>query len=224
GLSTRGSISLGCALVAGRKRVPSPAAGITALRTFTMAIPPISLIRRRFYSPPGRSSPAGRTTGASGPRLVHHGLGRFLRRWVAPPETPCEARGYRAVPGDRRPSKRKSRPERERIEYATDALGWLREQLEPPPQQPPADPRPQPPGPPAPEPPRQAMAELDPHPPESVPPGPPAPPPARPPRPAPRPAPPAPPPPAAKAPAPPPAAKPPSPKRPRKPAAAGKGG
>src|SRR2546421_3982414 len=34
GLSTRGSISLGCALVAGRKRVPSPAAGNTALRTF----------------------------------------------------------------------------------------------------------------------------------------------------------------------------------------------
>src|SRR6478672_8576560 len=33
GLSTTGSISLGCALVAGRKRVPSPAAGITALRT-----------------------------------------------------------------------------------------------------------------------------------------------------------------------------------------------
>src|SRR2546421_12528278 len=34
GLSTRGSISFGCALVAGRKRVPSPAAGNTALRTF----------------------------------------------------------------------------------------------------------------------------------------------------------------------------------------------
>src|SRR4051795_10054401 len=33
GLSTTGSISLGCALVAGRKRVPSPAAGMTALRT-----------------------------------------------------------------------------------------------------------------------------------------------------------------------------------------------
>src|SRR2546430_2352973 len=33
GLSTTGSISLGCALVAGRKRVPRPAAGITALRT-----------------------------------------------------------------------------------------------------------------------------------------------------------------------------------------------
>src|SRR6185312_12960410 len=36
GLSTSGSISLGCALVAGRKRVPSPAAGNTALRTLRM--------------------------------------------------------------------------------------------------------------------------------------------------------------------------------------------
>src|SRR5207249_608657 len=34
GLSTRGSISLGCALVAGRNRVPRPAAGKTALRIF----------------------------------------------------------------------------------------------------------------------------------------------------------------------------------------------
>src|ERR1039458_5575793 len=34
GLSTIGSISLGWALVAGRKRVPRPAAGNTALRTF----------------------------------------------------------------------------------------------------------------------------------------------------------------------------------------------
>ena len=34
GLVHQGSISLGCALVAGRKRVPSPAAGKTALRTF----------------------------------------------------------------------------------------------------------------------------------------------------------------------------------------------
>ena len=33
GLSTIGSISLGWALVAGRKRVPRPAAGNTALRT-----------------------------------------------------------------------------------------------------------------------------------------------------------------------------------------------
>src|SRR5437879_13655272 len=34
GLSTSGSISFGCALVAGRNRVPSPAAGKTPLRTF----------------------------------------------------------------------------------------------------------------------------------------------------------------------------------------------
>src|SRR5665811_1106711 len=33
GLSTMGSICFGCALVAGRNRVPSPAAGKTALRT-----------------------------------------------------------------------------------------------------------------------------------------------------------------------------------------------
>src|SRR5512134_1253349 len=36
GLSTSGSISLGCALVAGRKRVPNPAAGKTALRIGTV--------------------------------------------------------------------------------------------------------------------------------------------------------------------------------------------
>src|SRR5688572_13026701 len=36
GLSTSGSISFGCAFVAGRKRVPRPAAGKTALRIFTL--------------------------------------------------------------------------------------------------------------------------------------------------------------------------------------------
>src|SRR5579864_2440931 len=36
GLSTSGSISFGCALVAGRNRVPSPAAGNTAFRTFIL--------------------------------------------------------------------------------------------------------------------------------------------------------------------------------------------
>src|SRR6266540_5134403 len=39
GLSRRGSISLGWALVAGRNRVPSPAAGMTAFRTFVIAPP-----------------------------------------------------------------------------------------------------------------------------------------------------------------------------------------
>src|SRR5687767_12331246 len=38
GLSTNGSISFGCALVAGRNRVPSPAAGKTALRTACIGI------------------------------------------------------------------------------------------------------------------------------------------------------------------------------------------
>src|SRR5438045_416019 len=38
GLSTTGSISLGLALVTGRKRVPSPATGNTALVTLEMAI------------------------------------------------------------------------------------------------------------------------------------------------------------------------------------------
>src|SRR6478736_1031793 len=38
GLSTSGSISFGIALVAGRKRVPSPAAGKTALRTFIFIV------------------------------------------------------------------------------------------------------------------------------------------------------------------------------------------
>src|ERR1035437_3324758 len=45
GLSTMGSISFGCALVAGRKRVPSPAAGKTALRT--LAGINSSLVQRR---------------------------------------------------------------------------------------------------------------------------------------------------------------------------------
>src|SRR3981189_3587192 len=37
GLSATGSISLGCGFVAGKLRVPSPAAGITALRTVLTA-------------------------------------------------------------------------------------------------------------------------------------------------------------------------------------------
>jgi ferredoxin len=45
GLSTMGSISFGCALVAGRNRVPSPAAGKTALRT--LAGINSSLVHRR---------------------------------------------------------------------------------------------------------------------------------------------------------------------------------
>src|SRR5574341_2016328 len=53
GLSTRGSISFGWALVAGRNRVPSPAAGNTPFRTFMRALP----------SP----AAAGRSSGRSAP-------------------------------------------------------------------------------------------------------------------------------------------------------------
>src|SRR5438105_972951 len=52
GLSTIGSISLGWALVAGRKRVPSPAAGNTALQTFIVmcgSFEPANHFRCRFY-------------------------------------------------------------------------------------------------------------------------------------------------------------------------------
>src|SRR5947209_3571883 len=42
GLSTTGSISFGCAFVAGRKRVPRPAAGMTALLTATLMASPSS--------------------------------------------------------------------------------------------------------------------------------------------------------------------------------------
>ena len=53
GLSTTGSISLGELFVAGRKRVPRPAAGITALRTRVIR-PPQAVRRtpRSFSSPP----------------------------------------------------------------------------------------------------------------------------------------------------------------------------
>ncbi len=38
GVSTSGSISFGIALVAGKNRVPSPATGSTALRTFLVVM------------------------------------------------------------------------------------------------------------------------------------------------------------------------------------------
>src|ERR1700758_5366135 len=50
GLSTMGSISLGWALVAGRKRVPRPAAGKTALRTLG-GIPSSLLCLQVFRKP-----------------------------------------------------------------------------------------------------------------------------------------------------------------------------
>jgi MinD-like ATPase involved in chromosome partitioning or flagellar assembly len=97
------------------------------------------------------------------------------------------------VPGERRPPKRKSRAERERIEYAPDGLQWLREHLEPagqgaptappPPEPPPPPPRrePPPPAPLLPEPPAAeapwpaASAQPEPPAPQPAPPEPPQP-------------------------------------------------
>src|SRR4029077_20936253 len=47
GLSTSGNISLGCALVAGRNRVPRPAAGKTALRTLMVMTDFLYCVDRR---------------------------------------------------------------------------------------------------------------------------------------------------------------------------------
>src|SRR3954452_6281545 len=66
GLSTTGSISLGIALVAGRKRVPSPAAGMTALRTVFRAF-----ITQDY--PCGQAIPRFRPFSAVGPGPVDHG-------------------------------------------------------------------------------------------------------------------------------------------------------
>src|SRR4029453_3260449 len=63
GLSRSGSISLGCALVAGRNRVPSPAAGMTAFRTFVIAPP----LRGAGVYPSGATRRPGRR--ALHPRL-----------------------------------------------------------------------------------------------------------------------------------------------------------
>src|SRR5262249_41646175 len=62
GLSTSGNISLGCALVAGRKRVPSPAAGNTAFLTL-MNQPPSSTATTR---PNGPSCVPSQTSWAHG--------------------------------------------------------------------------------------------------------------------------------------------------------------
>src|SRR5580658_9524799 len=53
GLSTTGSISFGLALVAGRKRVPRPATGNTAVRMTDFGIVLIKLLQqRRVGAPP----------------------------------------------------------------------------------------------------------------------------------------------------------------------------
>ena len=55
GVSTMGIIAFGCAFVAGRKRVPRPAAGMTPLRTF--ACPLVPTDRERYASMHDRASP-----------------------------------------------------------------------------------------------------------------------------------------------------------------------
>src|ERR1700677_3116407 len=70
GLSTTGSISLGVALVAGRNRVPSPAAGMTAL--VTVLVLADSAMARTVAVVLGHSLPGsgpGRDTVASWRRL-----------------------------------------------------------------------------------------------------------------------------------------------------------
>src|SRR5687768_7011065 len=69
GLSTSGSISLGCAFVAGRNRVPQPAAGNTAFRT---RIEPQSGVGPQLVGPIWRIAPAPFVA----PRRGRHGLGR----------------------------------------------------------------------------------------------------------------------------------------------------
>src|SRR6267143_4904751 len=57
GLSTSGSISLGCALVTGRNLVPRPAAGKTALRTLEATARSYQRTRlRREYTMDGRGT------------------------------------------------------------------------------------------------------------------------------------------------------------------------
>src|SRR6185312_8212461 len=86
GTSTSGSISLGIAFVAGRNRVPSPATGSTALRTFVL-----SFIARPILSP----LPA-RATGNGGRRLRRPG-----RRWFGHPVHDAQDLGHRFVEGGR---------------------------------------------------------------------------------------------------------------------------
>src|SRR5215207_2386008 len=69
GLSTSGSISFGCAFVAGRKRVPQPAAGKTAFRTRIEPRPRgMRTVARVYAAPSFRPRPrpaAGYSTGAT---------------------------------------------------------------------------------------------------------------------------------------------------------------
>src|ERR1039457_7069816 len=60
GLSTMGSISLGVALVAGRNRVPRPAAGTTALVTGPVSAMLVTLAGTAGRTAHGPANPGGR--------------------------------------------------------------------------------------------------------------------------------------------------------------------
>src|SRR5271170_5295971 len=73
GLSTRGSISLGWALVAGRKRVPNPAAGNTALNFRLHASTPTSW--------DSDSTPEPRTRSQRWAVVSQHGFANDFQRY-----------------------------------------------------------------------------------------------------------------------------------------------
>src|SRR5574341_370452 len=117
GLSTSGSISLGCAFVAGRKRVPRPAAGKTALRILFIAGmlpqgsrgPPdaCAILRGHAGSEARRGEPRARGALPPRPRRGRGGVGplRLGRRaaerppegGAAPPPPARVRRGHRTA-------------------------------------------------------------------------------------------------------------------------------
>src|SRR4030088_1358361 len=75
GLSTRGSISLGWALVAGRKRVPTPAAGMTAFATRLVTAPVLPQPTSPAPPRPQRSLAAAGQVAQVGGVADHHQRG-----------------------------------------------------------------------------------------------------------------------------------------------------
>src|ERR1700687_598225 len=100
GLSTRGSISFGCALGTGRNRVPRPAAGKIAFRTAASVIED-NLSRGRTGRYPARDRRAPRTRGGGRAHHPPRRWGRHLRH----------ARDDRPH-GDHRPPVRRARATR----------------------------------------------------------------------------------------------------------------
>src|SRR5579872_4936586 len=95
GLSTTGSISLGLALVAGRKRVPRPATGKTAVRITDFGVILIEYLRKIWLGAQCT------VCAAFGPRNRHAAReeGGFLARSGACAVRPFEDRRAHAVPG-----------------------------------------------------------------------------------------------------------------------------